>query len=278
MLGIFQSREAHPTSGAQNPSVSDTKLVGGPAVLVQKSVTDDRSDRKTQAVDIDVKKVFEGIRLPRPLPAKLRAAKGKNGNGSWPPSIQIAGMVRRQTLRFETTNAVSGTNGIITADDIFGALGVIGKVSNTSVVALATSFRLRRVTIYPSASTSGGVVASISWASDDDHDPDRRVTTYRPAGVVGTPNSFSSVPPKNSTAGFWMRNSVAVANVAMFYVDISGTGSILDLELDWTLTTDELAAQTITVATATVGKFYRLYLNRVAAANTLKPVEFSSTT
>jgi hypothetical protein len=221
------------------------------------------------------------VRMPRPIVAKKQPvlAKGKRGSNSgiYPPAIEISALIKRQTLRFETTAAVSGANGIITATDIFGALGVVGKVTNTSAVALATSFRLRRVTIWPSASSSAGVVAAMSWASDDDHDPDRRKVDFRPAGMVGTPNSFSSVPPKNSLAGFWMRDTVAVANVALFYVDISGTGSVLDLELDWTLSTDETTSQTITVSTAVVGKFYRLYLNRVAGANTLKPVEFTAT-
>jgi hypothetical protein len=222
---------------------------------------------------------FASVRMPRPLFAKLTLLKGADGssNGLFPPKLSVGTMIKRQVLRFETTAAVAGTNGIITATDVFGALGVIGKVSNTSVVALATSFRLRKITIWPSGSTSGGVVASMSWASDDDHDPDMRYSQYRPAGIVGSPCAFSSTPPKKSVSGLWMRDSVAVANVALFYVDISGTGSILDLELDFTLPTDELSAQTITVTTAVVGKFYRLYLNKVAGANTLKPVEFTST-
>jgi hypothetical protein len=217
-----------------------------------------------------------GFKLATMVPLKNLKGVGSN-SGSFPPAVRVNAVIKRQTLRFETTAAVAGVNGIITAGDIFGALGVVGKVSNTSVVALATSFRLKRVTIWPSASTSGGVVASMSWASDDDHDPDIDWGVYRPAGLVGTPNSFTSTPPPKSLAGFWQRDTVAVTNVALFYVAISATGSVLDLDVEWTLPSGVASSQTITATTAVVGTFYRMYLNRVAGANTLKPVNYPAT-
>lgn len=258
---------------SKNSSTGRFVLINGP------NKTEDKSEPAIN-VSADTKSTVPVLRFKRAKanPVLMRGRKGKSVAATWPPEIDIECRVRRQVLRFETTNAVSGINGIITATDIFGAIGVIGRVTNSSVTAIAQSFRLKRVTIWPSGSTSGVVLDSISWASDDDHDPAIKKNGIRPAGIVGEPSAITAVPPRNSTSGFWMRDTVAVANVAMVYLEISGTGSIVDLELEWTSMDGISSSQSITVATAVVGTFYRLYLNKVAAANTLKPVDFPSTT
>jgi hypothetical protein len=215
------------------------------------------------------------------LSTKSRLRKGnskgmKSGNGDLPPEIRNNAIVR-QTIRFSNTAAVSGSNGNITNTDIFGAIGVCGKVVNTSAVAVASSFKIRAIDIYP-AGGSGASNVALTWTdSANDLSPDTEFLNAMPASITGLSSKFHAVPPKGSIASFW-HNKTASAGDVLLNVFLTATGCILDLHVDWTTETMLSTVQTINCGTLAVGNFVRLCLNKSSTANTIVPMDYPTTT
>jgi len=215
------------------------------------------------------------------------AALRKNGR-SVRRTVAQAGVPRQillwstvsTTLRFNGPNAALTTSsGLVTIDDIFCAILVIGRVANTSVTQVATSFRLRRVTIYVSGTTQGTVDASVIWFGDNlDHEPDQERVNATQANVWA-PMSVTSVPPRNSGCGLWIRNTASPVNTAVFCIQCTNSYPVVDVDLDWTLPTGVVSQATRAVATAAVGTVYRLALNSTNGSSALlTPALFNTTT
>lgn len=183
------------------------------------------------------------------------------------------------TLRFKTTAAVAGTTGAITLDDILGAIGVTGRVANTSVTCLATSFRVKCVRIYIGPSSTGTVDASVTWGTaGTTAEPDYLEVDAGAVNYQGQTQCLSSFPPKNSTAGYWFRDTVT-GTLVVFVITCSTTGSVVEVDLEFTLPTATQSSNSITVTTAAVGNFYRLGLNKTnASANLMTPIGYPTTT
>lgn len=205
----------------------------------------------------------------------------RGGSGLLPLSKQIAIFeVIHSKLRFKNPSAAlaSATTGLITINDVFGAILVVGKVTNTSVIPVATSFRLRKVTIWLAGGGSAEADASIEYFSaNSDQEPDMEYMNTIQAGTALC-QAVSRRPPKNSTAGFWYRDTMSPVNTAVLGLKISNANSVVELDVDWTLPTAIISSTTITVATATVGAFYRLALNKTNGSSTLVPYDYNTTT
>jgi hypothetical protein len=167
----------------------------------------------------------------------------------------------------------------VSIDDIFGAIGVIGRVTNTSVTALASAFRLRRVTITQGGNAAGNIEnAAILWFSaNSDQEPDYEVIAPAPT-TASLMQQVTSTPPRKSTAGFWYRNVISPATTTVFSLAISNAYSIIDVDLDFCLPTSVVSSQAITVSTAVVGQFYRLALNKANGSSTMIPIGYTTTT
>lgn len=204
--------------------------------------------------------------------------QGGSRNLQLPREIPVFSVINTK-LRFKNSGAIAtATTGLITINDIFGAILCIGKVSNTSVTPLATSFRIRKVSIWISGSTAAEADAGIAWFSaNSDQDPDMEYVDEIQQ-MAGLSQCVVSRPPKNSTAGFWYRDTVSPVNTAVFGLKISNQNSITEVDLDWTLPTSVVGSATITVSTATVGAMYRLALNKTNGSSTLVPYNYTTTT
>jgi len=182
------------------------------------------------------------------------------------------------TLRFVSSAAVTSSTGIITVADVFGAIGVIGRVTNTSVTALATAFRLKRILMYPSVKSNFtySSVECIWFGAEEDREPDIEKNRARPGGV-NTPEVGVFVPPKNALVSQWYRDTYAEATQSIAICMSTSTDSVLDVDLDFTLPTAITGSQVINVSTAVVGTFYRLSINRTAGG-TWVPIDYNTTT
>jgi hypothetical protein len=236
-------------------------------VVLAARVRDEKEETREQVIKRTLAKFVV-------TPARLLISKGKV---ALPRSIPVW-PIMRVVLRFSNTAACPIGNGLIYADDIFGAIGVYGRVTNTSVTPIATSFRIRKVTMYVAPSSSGAVLAHLVFLDTADRVPDTVSNDAMPPTYYGEPYVLVGVPPKNSSASLWYKNT-GTFSTAIFGVDVSTTGTVLDLELDFTLSSDVAASDTITVATAVVGKFYRLPLNKTSTSGGIlwNPVTVSST-
>jgi len=204
---------------------------------------------------------------------------GSMGRSGLPKEVDLWPRNRGLTLAFRVGTAVAAgaASGQIQVGDVFGAIGVVGRVTNTSVTPLASAFRLKECRIYAANSGTGVSDAEIIWFSGNtDQEPDE--SKVRTAQAWQTmPNVTVSRPPRNSLAGFWHRDTVA--SMTTLVLGLTATvGSVVHLDLDWDLPTGVTASIPITVSTAVVGTFYRLALNRTAGSSTIIPADYNTTT
>jgi len=174
-----------------------------------------------------------------------------------PPEIMTT-TTCHSTLRFQViTSTITSTT--INSAQLIGACGVIGKVVNTSVSSIASTFRVKRVTIWPSVSTSVDAIPEISWGYPSSTDVGKDVSWMSsvPTGVSQT-GPVVSVPPKGSLCSVWFRWDSSQAD--LFTLLNIPVGSILDLSISFTLR-NNLAGADISVITAVVGSMYYLYLD-----------------
>lgn len=168
--------------------------------------------------------------------------------------------------RFLNLANVASTN--ITATDLLGAAGCIGSVTNTDVAALASSVRVKRVTLYGGSPAQGAAsTCRIIWSGAANSPDVIKSDTVMNAAR----NPFvTDIPPPRSLAAFWQQAGTQV----VFSVQQSA-GGIIDIDLDLCLA-DTLTGTTIPVAVAVVGTVYYLALDG-PAGHTLVPVGLPTT-
>ncbi len=195
-----------------------------------------------------------------------------------PRPVALWPIIRRLKLRFGASSGTTISTGAITLDDVLGAIGVIGRVANTSVTCLATSFKINKVTMWlgPSGSVATQSFCSF-FSAGDDHEPDYMVENDVPINMQGSPSCLVFRPPKKSTAGLWQRDTATGTDLIMV-VGVGTTGSLVEVDLDFTLSTTLASSNSLTVTTAAVGVFYRLALNRTNGSSSLTPLAFQTTT
>jgi len=170
------------------------------------------------------------------------------------------------------------TNGACTRATIAGALGIVAQ-SSTTCVAIATSFRIRRITIW-SSSVAGTVNDSfVSWATSTGEQAlikdDQKIKPVVGGTVPPGPMVFS--PPKGSYAAMWQRaNSTASPSEVLMNITMGG-GTILLLEADFTMGS---AIQALVSAGAviglTAGMYYRYSLDTTGTGNVIKSLVASA--
>jgi len=183
----------------------------------------------------------------------------------------------RHTLRFIVTTAVTGTVTSINGGGVCGALGGICTAANSAVTCYSSSFRIHRVSIWPSAVAVGTIspCPEIVWYSPSNAvEKDSSVERALPAGLtVSAP--IHSRPPAKSLCGDWVNSVVNVTNL-MFGLLNTPAGSVIDLDVSATMS-NNMACLGVTVASGTLGNPYYLYLDgstRHGIAPVGKPLTF----
>jgi len=168
------------------------------------------------------------------------------------------------THRFRFMANAAGSHAI-TPTNILGACGVIGQVTNTSVAAFASSFRIRAVRVWGFAASAS--LVRLIWAGAA-NSPD--IVRSDSATNVNRSPFCGGPPPRQSLASFWQ----VAGNGTLFSV-VCPVNSIVDIVLDAILG-DTLTATSIATATDVVGTLYYLALDG-PAANVLRPVGLPTT-
>jgi hypothetical protein len=210
--------------------------------------------------------VVRGMNFP--IMGKSSPAKSAGG---LPPRLDL-NPTKSQVYRFKTTAAETAG---VHVGDLLGVIGGVATVANSKIAAIASSVRLRKVTVWPpgSISTSASSV-SLEWAPGSSSQvPDDAVDRTIPLGITAT-GALSFVPPKMSLASFWITSADSTATV---FLITAPAGAVIDVHLDYKISMS-LEPLLITVATATLGNYYYLALDGAANNKYVPSSGFVSTT
>jgi len=265
--GLIPSQDAFLTS---HPAISATQDQTGPRqYTVEKNPGPVRESKQGGGSE----QKFLLLKSPAPLKESKSLGKAskmmttrrlkpkgkkRSAHSSLPPEISSSvtchSVYRFQVISTATTMAVNTAQ-------LLGICGVIGKVNNTSVTSIASSVKLKRITVWPGTQTSGGTVLNpdINWGypAGTDIGKDASWIASTPAGVTNT-GPLTSTPPKGSLCDKWFRYDGSTPD--LFTLINVVAGSIVDVSISFTLR-NHLAGVDITVATAAVGTMYYLYLD-----------------
>lgn len=269
---------------------SDSKRLGFTATVAEDWVTLAEGSPQANATDKKMLPVTEYLRSPAGrnvhsifgVFSKQNAAnvkewmKGKQRSGGKAqiPRIQLSPLCHH-VFRFFSN---AGSTKAITYGMVFGAIGGIGVVTNSSLRCWAGSFKVNRVIFYTpaggAASGSNGANVYVAWHCDaTNQGPDFVWDQTTPGGIT---ESFTVVsrPPSKSTAGFWINSASQYLATDLFTMSIS-QGTILDLDVSFTLA-DNLQGPARTVSTAAIGNQYYLPLDH-GNGDDLQPIGLPTT-
>ncbi len=253
---------AFPNAGASSASSSASSAVVPPREGAERVSDAKSSDSASKTVGVHSSTVY----------AVLRGTVKRSAAPSLPPEISTNATIR-QPIRFYASSAASDT--IITVSDFRNAILVVGRVSNTSFTPIASSFRVRKITIWNAPNLGS---CECAWlASDVSRVKDETKNTATPSGSVTTcKNVFT--PPKGSIAYDWVY-ATQTGTVQMARLSLP-QGSIMDVDYEWTTSTGHITESAVNSVSGsvTVGAFYRLYLDRNSGNGYIRPIGFASNT
>jgi len=266
---------ARPEGGSESKeeALTPVRLVRTSAPLGERIPMDEREDYASWD-RLEVPTAVRGLRVKRGVSQKLGRRRG--GARGLPPEINLTPVLSHR-YRFNCTTTVSAT---VQAIQMCGALGGICTVANSIVSSWTSSFRIKRITIWPApaASVSAAAGAYVDWFfSDTSLFPDMSKSVTLPAGVTST-EALVFTPPAKSTAGFWV-NSTATSSFTLFNLSVTA-GDVIDIDVDQTLgvvNSTSSSLYQLTVTTGTLGNVYYLSLDG-PGGNKIPPVAGMPTT
>jgi len=159
----------------------------------------------------------------------------------------------------------------ITSQNVLGALGTLGTITNTAVGTCAESFRIKKLSIWsPPASQGAATTISVEWIGTQ-QSPSIEVSDS--SNSVSRPAHISSAPPKNSNAAFW--HTPQIGNENLFNLSLFAN-SIVDLDVEYILLDDAANKVSLAVTTAVIGNPYYLALDG-PTNNNIVPLSLSTT-
>jgi hypothetical protein len=168
--------------------------------------------------------------------------------------------------RFEATGAVTSS---ITDSQVLASLGGICALNTNNVTSWATSFRIKKISIWAAPPSQGAAsTCSVEWFgfgnSPAIEHSDTTLSVARNAVV-------HSQPPPQSLCSFWQK----ATGTALFKLTCP-TNSVVDLTVDYILSDDEVTQSTATATVNVLGMVYYLPLDGIAT-HLLIPVSLVST-
>jgi hypothetical protein len=206
--------------------------------------------------------------VARGMKGSFTRGKGMQAALTLPPRIQLSPSLSH-VYRFRSTNANAAN---ITVANILGALGGICTVVNSKITTWSGSFKILKVTVWPSASASAPTVATLDWQSGQSGQvPDQSLDEAIPEGISVT-KGLSFTPPAKSLCGDWINSSDASAILLSLATSV---GSIVDFHVVYRLTNVFGGVQE-TVVSAVLGVVYYLALDG-PSSNTYQPIGLLTT-
>lgn len=199
--------------------------------------------------------------------ARQNKTPGRRGSTN-PPQIR-SNIVLSHIYRYVSS---SGTPTAVTSASIFGALGTICTVANTTVTSWTGSFRIAAVELWgPPASQGAASTVSCEWNIGVAQGGTQEVSDTTCSVAVNA--HVHTTPPRNSLASFWQTPTTQT----MFTLT-APSGTIIDLHVSAIMFDEESTGPTpITVTTATLGQTYYLSLDP-NATHRYTPISLATTT
>ncbi len=196
-----------------------------------------------------------------------RRRGGRSGKSSLPPAMNLTTTFRFRML-YQCTTA---TPSDVSVAQLLVLPGGICTVANTTLVAVCSSIKLRKITLWPSAAGSTPDECYVNWlTSASGRTRDQQKLKILPDGITET-GSVVFKPPKGTIASDWLTSAVS-GNVFTIY---GATGTIALVDMVATLVNAQ-SSTTQTVATATLGAYYYPYLDG-STNHRWKPLAINST-
>jgi hypothetical protein len=238
----------------------------GPADAVADVKIEHKADNPRAVLPSDALSIAS-TRRPSHLLVTARGTKHRAA-GSLPPRLMCTPRVQH-VFRFVSTG---GSLLSVTCTELLGACGTICTVANTTVSQLASSVRIKSITVWPSASATSPQNCTLQWATQaTDQTPDELVDLSIPEGVLLT-RALVFRPPARSLAGYW--NSSVISSTTLLSAAIP-IGSVLDLSVEFTVA-NVFAQLSQSVAAGVLGAIYYLALDG-PASNKWTPVGVPTT-
>lgn len=162
------------------------------------------------------------------------------GGFSLPPMLEATPRVSH-TFRYAASNTATVS---VSLAHLIGTCGGTCVVANSKLQPWASSVRIKSLTIWPPVAS--GNYTFVNWAASASggYVPDTATMVNVPDSVTVT-GALRFVPPKNSLASFWL-NPVTISTSATVFGMTIKIGSILDFDVEFTLSNvSESGQQTI---------------------------------
>ncbi len=206
-----------------------------------------------------------------------KGAKGRKGR-----KRTKAGVVSRLPPALMTTDnvpfrrryAVSASVGpvSVTRANICGALGGVCTIVNSTILAWASSFHIRRIIVWPAVASGAQTACEIYWSvgggAEQQLSKDSATITNVPSGITQD-SAIVMVPPRKSYLSEWQQSGVDSSDV-MFVIQNLTQGTIVDFEGVYTLANAAGGVNITGITTASQGSVYYLALDG-RASNKLVP-------
>jgi len=200
-------------------------------------------------------------------------SSGKSLAGSQLPRSLNVTVTCSHTFRFYTTGALNAY--AVTLRNLFGICGAVCSVVNSTLASIAGSVKLGYIDVYTAVANGSADNPLITWAEQlTGYGKDVAVTTSVPAGVTNSGGRLRFRPPRSAPSSKWL-NADYVATTPFLYVTAIA-GSVIDVNISWTLQNAYGGLGLAGHTTAVVGTFYYEYLD-APSNNVCKPVGLPST-
>jgi hypothetical protein len=202
---------------------------------------------------------------------KKGKARGSTRTPSLPPELEITPILGH-TFRFRNTADVVSQS--FTVGNLIGICGGIGSIVNSTVASIASSVKLRRVTIWPSTEAESGTDHNpeISFVTAYGTTSDRSFNKSVPGGLtVSAP--LTAKPKSDTLASMWQNSSASSST--LFYIYDLPKNSVIDVDVSFCLRNAQ-GGLNFTVTTAVLGASYYLYLDG-SSTHIFQPVALPNT-
>lgn len=243
-----------------------SKLQTAPGGLVPGRTKDQRDskdfvviEKKEDLLPVNGLSLATGTRATPVGAAKRGRGRGKTAIALPPPWVNPA--YRFRYLFKNSSVALTA----ITRGSLGMSLGAVCSVANSTLVGIASSFRIRHVRVWPAPSTSAVNSCALFWgvgSAEQALQKDTEKLEVLPEGVSVT-GVLTFRPPRGSFTSMWQVTNENPTDT--MWTITCAIGSIIEIVGEFTLATAQGAFGQNGYAAASLGSFYYPYLDGPAS-------------
>jgi len=189
-----------------------------------------------------------------------------------PPQINVILNVPSR-IRYQISSSIAPNNATpVTRAMVLGSLGAICTVANTSLACWASTFRVKRITMWPAVNGDAGVLESVTGTAEQALVKEKLNISSLPTGIT-VDRAVVWAPPRGSYLRMWQ--SAVNSSDVLFYL-FGNAGTILDVECIFTLAGTVGGSILVGAATCSLGHQYYLSLDGSTLHN-ITPLALNTT-